>query len=102
MKSLIPAVAACAWVLACGASQAGLVPAEEAKKPAEAKVELIVSEDDAVRIEERRFRGQTESITVKSKLRGVTPYEILPGGSGRDPSQPGGTGGQRVWHFFSF
>jgi hypothetical protein len=79
-----------------------LAAAEETKKPAEAKVERIVNEDDAVRIEERRFRGQTESITVKSKLRGVAPYEILPGGSGRDPSQPGSTSGQRVWHFFSF
>jgi len=102
MKPLFPAVAACAWLLASGAALAEPAPAEEAKKPPEAKVERIVSEDDAVRIEERRFRGQTESITVKSKLRGVAPYEILPGGGGRDPSQPGGTGGQRVWHFLSF
>jgi hypothetical protein len=102
MKPLIPAVAACAWLLASGAARAGLAPAEEPAKPAEAKVERIISEDESVRIEERRFRGQTESITVKSKLRGVAPYDILPGGAGRDPSQPGGTGGQRVWHFFSF
>ena len=102
MKPLFPALAAGAWLLASGIAVADPVPAEEAKKPAEAKVERIVSEDDAVRIEERRFRGQTESITVKSKLRGVSPYEILPGGGGRDPSQPGGTGGQRVWHFLSF
>ena len=102
MKPLLPAVAAYACLLVSGAALAELMPTEDAKKPAEAKVERIVSEDDAVRIEERRFRGQTESITVKSKLRGVAPYEILPGGSGRDPSQPGGTGGQRVWHFLSF
>jgi hypothetical protein len=102
MKPLIPAVAACAWLLASGAAQAAPEAADEAAKPAEAKVEHIVSEDESVRIEERRFRGQTESITVKSKLRGVAPYEILPGGGGRDPSQPGSTGGQRVWHFLSF
>ena len=44
------------------------------------------------------MRGQTQSITVKSKIPGVAPYEIVPATGARDPSQPGSTAGQRVWH----
>jgi len=79
-------------------------PAEEQRPPAEPLVQRSVAEDDNVRIEEVRVRGQTQSITVKSKIRGIRPseYEIVPASSARDPSQAGHSDGQRVWHLFSF
>jgi hypothetical protein len=70
--------------------------------PAEPAVQHTVIEDDNVRIEELRVRGQTQSITVKSKIPGVATYQIVPGSGARDPSAPGDTAGQRLWHFFSF
>jgi len=78
--------------------------AEDRKEPAEPLVERHVAEDDQVRIEELRVRGQTQSIVVKSKIRGIRPseYEIVPPSGARDPSVAGQSNGQRVWHFLSF
>ncbi len=75
---------------------AGAAEGVAASEPA---VQRLVSEDDNVRVEELRVRGQAQSITVKSKIRGVAPYQIVPASGARDPSQPGNTSGQRVWHF---
>lgn len=76
-----------------------LLPAwAESPEPA---VERKTSEDDQVRIEELKVRGQTQRITVRNKsgqLKG-SQYEIVPVTPARDPSQPGQTGGQRVWSF---
>lgn len=58
-------------------------------------------EDDRVRIEETRVRGQLQSITVRSKLTGQD-YEIIVGPGGRDPSQRGDAAGQRAWSLFRF
>jgi len=74
----------------------------QAAQAAEPTVQRQVAEDDNVRIEEVRFRGQTQSITVKPKIRGVSPYQIVPQSGARDPSQVGGASGQSIWHFFSF
>jgi hypothetical protein len=68
----------------------------------EAAVERLVSEDDNVRIEELRVRGQTKSITVHNKTAGGSRYEIIPSDGGRDPSQDKRPTGQRVWQMFSF
>ena len=68
----------------------------------EPKVEHQVSEDDNVRIEETRVRGQTQSITVHSKTAGVKPYQVIPSSAARDPSQPGDAAGQRVWNVLKF
>jgi hypothetical protein len=80
------------------------VRAQEAAAPPEPVVQRQVSEDDNVRIEEVRVRGQTQSITVKNKIRGLkgTQYEIVPPSGARDPSQAGNSNGQRVWHLLSF
>ncbi len=73
--------------------------------PPEAAVQEIRLEDDSIRIEELRVRGQTVSAKVKPK--GKAPeYEILLGEPGRDLS-PGATAakagaGQRVWRLFTF
>ena len=88
-----------------------LAAAAQAPEPAaaarggEPKVEHIVTEDDGVRIEELRVRGQTQRIVVQSKLGSRTrPYEIVPANGGRDLSQDQGKGaiGQRVWSVLSF
>lgn len=68
----------------------------------EPAVERKVSEDDGVRIEELRVRGQTQRIVVRSKVGNVRAYEIVPPAPGRDPSQDKSTSGQRVWHILSF
>ncbi|WP_200378220.1 hypothetical protein [Rubrivivax gelatinosus] len=91
---------------------AGAAIAQQATPPAVAEpasartpepaVQRQVSEDDNVRIEELKVRGQTQSITVRSKLPGVKPYEIVPSSGARDPSQPGDPSGQRVWHMLTF
>jgi hypothetical protein len=73
--------------------------ATDAKPVPEPAVQKLVAEDEQVRIEELRVRGQTQSITVKSKIPGVAPYRIVPASGAKDPSQPGGASGQRVWHF---
>jgi hypothetical protein len=73
--------------------------------PPEPKVQRIVVEDDAVRIEELRVRGQTQRIVVKPKH--AAEYEIVPPTGGRDPSQnrgnqQAGAAGQRVWNLLRF
>ncbi len=97
MKTLIAAL-----LLAPVAALAA--PAADKPAPADAAVEHRVTEDDKVRIEEVRLRGQTQSITVTSKLRGWkgSQYEVVPPTGARDPSQAGHSNGQRVWHLLNF
>ena len=69
------------------------------------KIERIVVEDNANRIEEVRVGGQTQSITVQPK--GDLPaYEIQPSDNARTrpaDSREGFSGrGQRVWNVFNF
>jgi hypothetical protein len=77
--------------------------APPATKP-EPKVQRTVVEDDAVRIEELRVRGQNQRIVVRIKKGPAGSYEVLPADNGRDPSQAAnkGAAGQRVWHVLSF
>jgi hypothetical protein len=70
------------------------------------KVERIVIEDSANRIDEVRVGGQTQSITVQPKAE-VPAYEIQPTDMLR--TRPGdhreglsGATGQRVWNVFRF
>jgi hypothetical protein len=70
--------------------------------PAEPAVQRIVTEDDNVRIEELRVRGQTQSIVVRNKAPGAGVYEIVPSSGANDPSLAPGASGQRVWHLFDF
>lgn len=79
--------------------------AQDVKLPPEPKVQRIVVEDDAVRIEELRVRGLTQRVVVKPKH--AAEYEIVPAAGGRDPSQnransQPGAGGQRVWNLLKF
>jgi hypothetical protein len=63
---------------------------------------VTVIEDDGVRIEEKRLRGQAQRITVQSKVAGARPYEIIVGPDGRDPSKERGAAGQSAWSLFDF
>jgi hypothetical protein len=97
MKPLLVVALSCAF--------AGPALAQEVKLPPEPKVQRIVIEDEAVRIEELRVRGQTQRIVVKPK--NAAEYEIIPAAGGRDPSQnragqQAGAGGQRVWNLLKF
>ncbi|WP_425258282.1 hypothetical protein ACPOLB_22540 [Rubrivivax sp. RP6-9] len=94
MNALPVPVLAAALLLCQGTARAA-----DAKPVPEPAVQRLVSEDDQVVVEELRVRGQTQSITVKSKIPGVAPYRIVPATGARDPSQPGSTAGQRVWQF---
>jgi hypothetical protein len=76
--------------------------ASAASAPGRAGSTTTVIEDDAVRIEETRLRGQAQRVTVKNKLPGVKDYEIIVPAGGKDPSQERGAAGKRAWSFFSF
>ena len=60
-----------------------------------------IIEDDRVRIEEVRVRGQLKRIVVRSKLTGQS-YEIVVGSPGRDPSAQRDAAGQRGWSILTF
>lgn len=68
------------------------------------RIERVVHEDAANRIEEVRVGGQTQSITVQPK--GDLPaYEVDAGHLSRSrPADPrtGNSGGQRYWNVFRF
>jgi hypothetical protein len=70
--------------------------------PPEPEMRRIVLEDDAVRIEEVRVRGQVQRISVTPKAAGARPFEIVPADPARDVSQQRGLTGQRLWNLFSF
>jgi hypothetical protein len=79
-------------------------PAAAASTPARDRLTptLTVIEDDGVRIEEKRLRGQPQRITVQSKVGAARPYEIIVGTDGRDPSKDRGAVGQSAWSLFDF
>jgi hypothetical protein len=67
----------------------------------EPNVQRTVVEDDQVRVEELRVRGQVQRVVVSPKLPGAKAYEIVTGDAGRDPDHRGAVG-QRVWNVFGF
>jgi hypothetical protein len=121
------ALRAALWLAACVAAQAapaaateaaaapaaspatgatpGATPGAAAARAAEPSSGTRVIEDDRVRIEETRVRGQLRSVTVRSKLTGGD-YEIIVGPGGRDPSQNAAQradgAGQRAWSLLRF
>ena len=86
---------ACVRALAAGPAAAQeATPQPSARQ--EPKVEHLVAEDDGVRIEELRVRGQTQRIVVTLK-KGGKGYEILPADDKNRTAA-----GQRVWHILNF
>jgi hypothetical protein len=76
-------------------------PAATAARPAQTVTKTVL-EDDAVRIEETRLRGQAQRIQVRSKLPGVKDYEIIVAPGAQDSSQDRGAAGKRAWSLFAF
>jgi len=91
-----------------GATQQAAAPATPAAPPADrSRSEPLaawhVAEDEHVRVQELRVRGESRQITVQPKLPGARPYEIAPASGAIDPSQRGrlapGTSQWRVLNF---
>lgn len=62
-----------------------------------------MAEDDHVRVEELRVRGESRQITVQPKMPGARPYEIVPPSGAHDPSQRGRQApGASQWRVLSF
>ncbi|VTU39561.1 hypothetical protein H4CHR_04729 [Variovorax sp. PBS-H4] len=107
--ALVAALAAAAPLAAVHA-QSAPPPAEVQAAPESPnrnqKIEYIHVEDSGARVDEVRYGGQTQSITVQPKAN-VPSYEVLPNNSGRDRQGPtetsGGNGnGARVWNVLKF
>jgi hypothetical protein len=102
-----------------GAAPLAVVHAQSAPPPAAAqaepesprrnqKIEHIHVEDSGARVDEVRYGGRTQSITVQPKAN-VPSYEVLPNNSGLDrqgPTDASGSGGNgngaRVWNVLKF
>jgi hypothetical protein len=67
------------------------------------KIERIHVEDSAVKIDELRYAGQTQNITVQPKD-GMPAYEIQPATPSRQNVDDGRkpVGGERVWNVLAF
>ncbi|WP_077000623.1 hypothetical protein [Variovorax sp. KK3] len=96
--------------LAAVHAQSAPPPADAAQAAPESptrnqKIEHIRVEDAGARVDELRYGGQTQSITVQPKA-GVPSYEVLPNNTGRDrqgQTDGGGNGnGARVWNVLKF
>jgi hypothetical protein len=107
----MPSVSAFAFAAAVAAAAPAApspAPAPQgtaAEPPASATApEMVrhVDEDDHVRVEELRVRGESRRIVVKPKMRGAKEYQIIPASGARDPSKGGSSAGERVWRVLSF
>ena len=91
---------------AAAAAHAQTAPLVQEPQPPEPRknqaIERIHVEDSAVKIDEVRYGGQTQSITVQPK--GDLPaYEIVPANPARNgDSRRNAGGGERVWNLFNF
>lgn len=98
-------LAAAALCLCAPSWAQGPAPAAAAEVPQrgnEPAVQRTVSEDESVRIEELRVRGQTRRIVVRSKLPGAPAYEIGTSTDGRDVAQDRRSEGRSLWQVLSF
>jgi hypothetical protein len=73
-----------------------------AQRGGEPAVVRTVTEDESVRIEELRVRGQTRRIVVRSKLPGAPAYEVGTSTDGRDLSQDRRSEGRSLWQLLAF
>jgi hypothetical protein len=90
------------------ASVAAFAQAADDAKPGRRnqKIERLVHEDAGSRIEELRYGGQTQSITVKPKV-AVPEYQVEPASQARtsatdDRRGLSASGGTRFWNVFKF
>ncbi|HEY8048063.1 MAG TPA: hypothetical protein VIE63_02740 [Ramlibacter sp.] len=104
---MLPRIAIASCLLASSAAFAA-APLVQDSPPADPKknqkVEHIHVEDSAVKIDETRYAGQAESITVQPKD-GMPAYEIVPPSMSHPPANDNRRavpGGERVWNVLHF
>jgi hypothetical protein len=87
------------FVCACALAQESPPPDPKQNQ----KIERIHVEDSGVKIDEVRYAGQTQSITVQPKD-GLPAYEIQPATPSRQRVDDGRkpVGGERVWNVLNF
>jgi hypothetical protein len=108
-RGALLAALACAAPLAAVHAQSAPPPGAAQAAPesprSNQKIEHIRVEDAGARVDEVRYGGQTQSITVQPKAN-VPSYEVLPNNSGRDrqsQTETGGNGnGARVCNVLKF
>jgi len=107
-RGTLLAALACAAPLAAVHAQSAPPPdAQAAPESARRnqKIEHIHVEDSGASVDELRYGGQTQSITVQPKAN-VPSYEVLPNYGGRDRQGQAETGnganGTRVWNVLKF
>ncbi|MGH6626899.1 MAG: hypothetical protein ACRECD_10235 [Burkholderiaceae bacterium] len=102
MRATLPLIA----LLCCQAVLAQAPAPSPAQTPrVERRIERIHIEDGGTKVDEVRYGGETQSVTVQPKL-DVPPYEIQPTDGARSrPASRDGSGtptGQRVWNVLNF
>ena len=102
MQTLASRCPPLAGLLCLTAALLSACAAGPAPRRADVGPQRLVSEDDQVRIDELRLRGQTQRITVQPKGGSGRPYEILQAAPGADAAQHRDAAGQRVWPVLSF
>jgi hypothetical protein len=80
--------------------------ADPAAPRTEKRIERLRVEDAGSRVDEVRYGGETQSITVQTKS-GMPEYEIVPANGARnrpigERDAASGSSGQRVWKLFDF
>jgi hypothetical protein len=80
--------------------------APSADKRTEKRIERLHTEDAGSRVDEVRYGGETQSITVQTKS-GLPEYEVVPANGARNRPQGdrdavSGSSGQRVWKLLNF
>jgi len=70
------------------------------------RIEHITVEDRGARVDELRYGGRTQSITVTPKASDMPAYEVMPDAGGRSrqgPTETSSSGnGPRVWNVLKF
>lgn len=103
MRTWIPPVVLSA--LSVLAPAQGATPAPPPESGGQ-RVERIQVEDTDTRINEVRYGGRTQSITVQPKNSALPEYEVLPGDATRSRATGRDDGAvppnQRVWNVFKF
>ena len=74
---------------------------------ADKRIEHIRIEDSGARIDELRYGGEPQSITVQPLNSAMPAYEIVPNNGarvrpGNERDSASGNAGQRVWKLFGF
>ncbi|WP_225783989.1 hypothetical protein [Xenophilus sp. Marseille-Q4582] len=87
-----------------GATAPAAAPVERSSEPLDGrrnqKIEHITVEDTGARVDEMRYGGVTQSITVQPK-NAMPTYEVQPTDE-RRARQGDGSGGSRVWNVMKF